>query len=273
MKLCRTLLMLTVLMPASLIAGVVFEIETTTYHGGEQETDTSEMLVKDKMLKMAVSGENEITGNAMIYRGDKKELMMIDHGRKVYNVIDEATVRNLASQFGQLNEQLEKALAQVPESQRAMVKEMMEKQMPAAVQKNAPVIDIRKTGETKDVNGYASEKFEVYRDKAKVSELWVTDWSNIKAGNEASGAFREMAKFFKAMMESFESVSGTRNFTDSFFSHMSELNGFPVLSKQFDGNGSVESESRLLSATPRDLQNTQFEPPEGYQRQAMPGLN
>ena len=273
MKFFRPLLLLTLLSPTALLAGVVFEVETKSFHSGKAQVDTSEMLVEGKKLKMAVSGETESTGNAMIYRGDKKEMMMIDHGRKTYSVIDEATIRNLASQLGQINQQMEKALAQVPESQRAMVKEMMEKQMPAAVQRDAPVIDIRKTGETSSVNGYPSEKFEVYRDDRKVSELWVTDWNNIKAGAEAAEAFREMAQFFRKMMESFQSVSGNRNFTDSFFGHMSELNGFPVLSKQYDASGSLESESRLVSATPRSMENAQFEAPAGYQKQTLPGVD
>jgi hypothetical protein len=50
---------------------------------------------------------------------------------------------------------------------------------------------------------------------------------------------------------------------------MRELGGYPVLTREFDGSGRAESESRLKSARSSDIDPALFDPPQGYRRKDL----
>ena len=50
---------------------------------------------------------------------------------------------------------------------------------------------------------------------------------------------------------------------------MREMNGFPVVAREFDDNGEFEGMSALKSATRQTLKPEDFEPPAGYKRQDL----
>ena len=56
---------------------------------------------------------------------------------------------------------------------------------------------------------------------------------------------------------------------DQAFVHMKEMGGFPVVTRDFTDDGSLESESSLHSARRQTLDPDAFEPPSGYKRQEM----
>jgi hypothetical protein len=55
------------------------------------------------------------------------------------------------------------------------------------------------------------------------------------------------------------------------YEFMMELNGFPVVTREFDERGTLESETRLRSARQQTLNPADFEPPAGFTRQQLPG--
>jgi hypothetical protein len=82
-----------------------------------------------------------------------------------------------------------------------------------------------------------------------------------------------MAEFFREMMDAFSSAAGpaggfVSQFGDSAFEVMGELEGFPVVTREFDG-GELESEATLRSARRQTIDPDAFEPPSGYKRQQM----
>lgn len=259
----------TVLMLAGpALAGVVYEIDVTDHQQSPPQTESMQTAVEGRHLKLGVASGGENGNGEMIYHGDRKEMVWIDHDRKTYFVIDETTMRELAKQIDDAMKMMEQALANVPESQRAMVEDMMRKKMPQAQNVERPKTELRKTGETAQHNGYPCVKYEVLREGQKIRELWVTDWANIEGGAEVAELFYEMSEFFQEMLDSLPKFADSGG-SDQALEHMREMSGFPVITRELSDDGSIESESSLTSARSQNLDPDAFEPPSGYKRQEM----
>jgi hypothetical protein len=250
------------------VAGVVYEIEVTNHQQSPQKTENMETAVEGRLLKIGVPAGGQAGDGEMIYRGDQREMIFIDHDKKSYYVIDEETMKALAAQINEAMSMMEQALANVPEGQRAMVEEMMKKKMPQPQNVERPKTELRNTGERAEHNGYPCVKYEVLRDGRTIRELWVTDWKNIEGGADVAELFVDMSQFFKEMLDSLPKIAGEGG-ADQAFEYMKEIGGFPVVSREFDNDGTLESESSLQSARSQTLDPDTFEPPAGYKRQDM----
>jgi len=248
-------------------AGVVYEIEVTDHAQSPPKSESMETAVEGRLLKMGVPAGGRGGDGEMIYRGDRREMVWVDHDRKSYFVIDEETMKAFAAQINEAMEMMEQALANVPEAQRPMIEEMMKKKMPQTQKVERPKTDLQKTGEMAEHNGYPCVRYEVLRDGRAIRELWVTDWENIEGGAEVADLFQEMAEFFKQMLESLPKFA--ENSADQPFEHLKDLGGFPVITRELADDGTIERESSLRSARRQKLDPAAFEPPAGYKRQEM----
>jgi len=225
-------------------------------------------------LQMEMPSNEQGQNSEMIYRGDRDEMVIVDHGQKTFMVMDEAAIQKIGGLANEAMKQMEEALKNVPEDRRAMVEQMMKERLgDVGATSKAPTVEVRKTTERATRKGYPCEKFEVHQGGRKVRDLWVTDWKNIEGAAEARGAFEDMADFFQQLTASlpkggmFSGASSGSN----IMTEMKDLNGFPVEGTEFSEDGSVESEFSLKSSQRRTLDPDEFEPPAGYKRQSMPG--
>ena len=257
-----------------LSAGVVFELQNSNSYGGERSVENNRFSVDGKKLKMHVNDNRAGSNSTMIFRGDRREMVVVNHDDKSYMVIDQQALTAIGGQMSKAMQQMEEAMKNVPPEQRAMMEKLMKGRMPAAMgNKTRAKTEVRNSGESGTENGYPVTRYQMFRDGVKTRELWVTDWKNVDGGNEARAAFDEMAAFFKQMMDAFSSgpMGGFgAQFDDNPFEYMNKIDGFPVVTKELTGNGSVENETRLISSERRSLDAAEFEPPAGYKRQAMP---
>ena len=263
-----------VLATTPLFAGGVFEIETKDHDSSPPRTESIAMLVDGRNLKSEPGASGKRSQMTMIYRGDRREMVVLDHGKKSYFVMDQQMMKKMAGQMSQAMRQMQESLKNVPAEQRAMVEKMMKQRMPAMQPPQRPTIVVRKTADRAELHGYPCVKYEVLREGRKIKELWVTDWANVEGGSEVVDVFRDMATFFSEMLESFSGGAGpglARTVGDSVFQHMNELDGFPVVTRDYGDDGSLESESALHSAKQRAVDAAEFEPPVGYKRQQMMG--
>lgn len=276
MKKILGLLLITGLAAGALAAGVVYEIEVTDHGQSPPRTEDSRMSAEGKNLKMGVSaGERGGAAGEMIFRGDRREMVIVDHDDESYTVIDEQAIESVAGQVGAMMAQMQEALKNVPEGQRAAVEEMMKKRMPQEAPAR-PRREVRRTGEHGDKAGYPCVKYEVLRDGRVVQELWVTDWNNLEGSAEVRQLFGEMAAFFKEMMDAFAGAAGelgglAGGLGDNMFDLFDRIDGFPAVTRDLDADGSLDEESTLRSARRQDLDPEEFEPPAGYKRRTLFG--
>ncbi len=262
------LFMSVVVLSTSAVAGVVYQIEVTDHQKAPPSSESIETAVEGRLLKVQTSGGATGGNGEMIYNGDRREMVLVDHDTKSYSVIDEKTMKELAEQIGQAMSMIEQALANVPEGQRAQVEAMMKKKMPQLETAQRTKTELKQTGERSELHGYPCVKYVVLRDGRPIRELWVTDWKNVEGGDEVVDLFLEMSEFFQEMLDSLPKLADGGG-ADQAFEHMREMNGFPVVSRELDDDGSLESESSLLAATRRDLGPDAFEPPSGYKLREM----
>lgn len=248
-------------------AGVVFEIESTEHDGDSQRTVSIEATVEGENIKMDVP-ERDGGASEMIYRGDRKEMVIIDHDEKSYMVIDQEVIESMG---GQIRQAMEAALANVPESQRAAAEKMMKERM-GAMSSELPATKIRRTDERAEKAGFPCVKYETLKGDGVVSEMWVTPWDKIDGADDAVAAFESMAGFFEEVIAGFAAAGvPMADAFDNPFEHMKKVGGFPVLTRELADDGSVESEAILRSSRRQRIDPADFEPPAGYARRSMFG--
>ena len=265
--------------PPAANPGVVYEIEVTDHEQSPPRTETMEVVAEGKNLTMEVqSGEGDSKGT-MIFRGDrgkKGEMVYVDTEKQAYYVMDDATIERMGGMFDEAQKRMEEALQHLTEEQREAIRKAQEQGVggagiPGAMKPPRAKSELKKTGERDTKNGYPCVKYDVYRDGQKIRELWVTDWDNVEGGAEARGAFLAMADFIEYMLETLPEAGpfGGPDDGDNMFDRIEEMNGFPIVTREFGDDGSLEGESSLRSARHRTLDPDAFEPPSGYKRMSM----
>jgi hypothetical protein len=246
-------------------AGVVYEVENKDMTASEGEVTTASIAIEGNLMKMDVTSADKDQAGEIIYRSDRREMVMVNHGDRSYFVLDEEQLKAMADQISQAMASMEQALAGMPESQRAQMEKMMKDRMPGMSSKRQPS-ELKKTGESDTISGYPCVKYEVWRGGSKERELWVTDWSNVEGGSETAKTFTEMADFMQEMLDSLPQMGGGESLGDATFEHMKEMNGYPVMTREYSTDGVVQNESKLKSARQATLDPADFEPPKKYKR-------
>jgi hypothetical protein len=253
----------------SALAGVIFEMDQK--YDGPEELNKITGKVEGNKLRMDFY-RNGAEQGSMIYRGDRKEMITIDHQAKTCFVIDKETMDSLAKQMEQAMAQYEEAMKTVPPEHRKMMEEKFKQHMPGDVGGKSNVEPVIKKAGGGKVNGYSCTKYDVYKGAEKVWQHCVTNWGNIEGGGEMQSVMHEMGDFMDQMTKSFAKSSGplgsSAKFNRSVFNQLHKLDGFPVQALEFE-NGVVESESTLKSSKETSVDPTDFEPPVGYRKQSM----
>jgi len=263
------------LLAAPLWAGVVYQVDVVDHGRSSGETETMETRAQGGNLAMNVPGGRGGRDGKVIYRGDRREMIVINDEDRTYMVIDSEMAEQIAGQLNSAMSQLQEALENVPEGQREAMEKMLKERMPQQAAPQVDPFEIVKTGKTDTVNGYGCTYYRVEQAGRTQNEMCVTPWSRIEGGDEAASTFKDMAAFASELMSAFSSMSGLGNLMpqggiQGIFTQFEKLDGFPVVVREFDELGELESEATLRSAERRTLDPADFEPPAGYKRQEMP---
>ena len=206
-------------------------------------------------------------------------MIILDHAQGSYMIIDQARMNAMASQVSQAMTQMQEALAAMPPEQRALAEQMMQRQFPAAAPKQSPKQSpdiINALGSHGEVAGIECRNYEVMRDGRKVRELCMSDWDDIAGGQETAEALKDVAGFFESMRQAFSGAGAMDAFDrqQELFGHMNELDGYPILYRDFSASGALERQVILTSARQEDVSPRFFKPPQGYKLQKLPqGMN
>jgi hypothetical protein len=257
---------------AAQTAGVVIELTSIDHRESPARTDISRLQIADGNVAMAVEGES--TGT-MIFRGNDRTMIAIDHERRSYIEIDEETLSALAAQMNAAMAQMQQMLENMPAEQRAMMERMMDQggipgmEMPGMA--DLPEIDVRDTGRTESQGGYSTRVFEVFEDGELARRVWMAPWDEVEGGAEARDAMAGMVEFFDSFLESLPQMSGNDSMMRNPFRYLDLDQGMPILTHELAEDGSIEQESSVSSVAREQIEGGTFAPPEGYSRQELPG--
>ena len=231
----------------------------------DNETLRGVIYFGQKMLRLDPERQGDMNAS-VIFRGDRQHLVVLDHNRKSYFILDDRVVSRVSSQLEDVMAQMETQLAKLPPEQREMARRVMESRMPstatAAKQEQIPHrVEVRQ--ETRDINGYSCQLFEVFRGKQKVSSVWSTkevDYKNLM------NIFRELNRFSQRIRQS----ARFANFeTGVDFLGFEGLEGFPILVETFEDGRLVQRTSFTKVAPSRKA--VRFEPDPGRSPATAPG--
>ncbi len=112
--------------------------------------------------------------------------------------------------------------------------------------------DFEKTDETKEINGYKTEKW-TYKDNSGITEAWMT---------KDLGAF---IFFNNPMARSSNQPTWQKEIENAGY--------FPMMVIHKDENGNITSKMEVTSVEKKSLDNSMFEAPSDYKKMNMPMMN
>ncbi|HET6629195.1 MAG TPA: DUF4412 domain-containing protein [Woeseiaceae bacterium] len=263
----KVLLVATLALPLPALAGGVLVLEVKEYYEDPPVVSTIEISTREDATRMEVATPGRQESGGTIYRGDSGEMIVLDHGNETYYVLDEASMQQMGAQLSGAMKQMQEALEAMPPEQRAMAEKMMKQHMPQGTgQPQPPPATVHALDREDTVSGFECDYYEVRRADRKIRELCVTPWEEIPGGRDIADAMLDMAGFFDRMTSALSKETGiaVMGGQQEIFAHLEELDGYPVLTREFDRGGAVASESVLKSATAEELDPSVFEPPTGY---------
>lgn len=224
-------------------AGSVLEFQTTEFGGGEPIVGTVQISTSGNATRLEIISVSSLEAGGMIYRVDSKEMIILDHAQGQYMVIDRQQLTGAS-------------LADEPPQRRSYT-----------------INDLNSHGE---VAGVACRNYEVVSRGRKIRELCMSDWDDIHGGQETANAIKGIADFFAGMRQAHSATGGMDVFDrqQELFGHMQELDGYPVLYRDFSASGSLERQTLLTGAREEAIAAGFFDPPAGYRLQELPqGMN
>lgn len=257
--------LLSIVLISQTFAGSVLVFATKEFGHPEPIVGTVQMSTEGLDIRLEIVSVSSAEAGGLIFHGDRNEMIILDHLQGNYLVIDQNQMNAMAGQVSLAMAQMQEALAEMPPEERALAEQMMQRQIsPQPPQKSPNTINA--LGSHGTVAGIACQNYEVIRDGWKVRELCVSDWDDIEGGRETAAALKGVTDFFEDMRQAFSGAGGMDVFDrqQELFGHMSELDGYPVLYRDFDASGALEREVQLTSAGKQDVSPGFFDPPNGY---------
>ena len=257
-------LLLAPFIEAPLLAETIFNFETLDTSGAQ--VDTSTVAVGDSLLKIDGEANDGSPQPTIIFRGDLGEMLIIDHAQESYFILDGATMAGIAAQLNQFISQLQAQLAQLPEDQRVLVEQTLSQSM--GLDTLPPTIEVTASGESMNVGGYDCAMYSVLSDGVMTDQFCIASWANFPAN--VATTFQEMTGFFVDISSAVDSgpLAGSFTMVGSSFTALDQVDGFPVLSRDFE-DGVLVSESLLTSTETAQLDPGAYDPPANYVQQTI----
>jgi hypothetical protein len=229
-------------------AGTVFEFETSEFDGPEPILGTVQMSTAGSNTRLEIISVSSNEAGGLIFHGDSKELIILDHLQGTYIVIDQNLMNATTGQADPEIPETQEDPAQMSPEERATAEQGAERQIPAPQQDQ-----IKSLGSRGEVAGVPCHNYEVLRGARKVREMCVSRWQDLAGGQETATALRGVVDFFEGLRQAF---AGTSN--------MGDLDGYPVLYRDFEPSGRMVRETRLTAARQKDISPEFFSPPKTY---------
>ena len=245
-------------------AGWVFQMTTTVLATGA--SSVGEMIVVGDRIKMSGMGAEAGAEGDMNFLGDVGEIGELvyndDENRKFFRM-NKQTVEELSSQLGDVQRQMDEAMAGIPEAQRRAIMERAGRGgMPGMPGMAVPVVEVRRTDETATKQGYPCVKYELVVDGRVTQIMWMTEWSNVEGASAAGGTFEKFFGFMTYLREAMP--SGPMFGGADAMQGMDFRERFAVVTVMLDRNGEPTQETVLTDVSRREVDLSEIGPKEGY---------
>lgn len=249
-----------VLAAAEAWAGVVIEMEVKRPDTGDKPAVET---IYAEGTNLRIDPGNDAGKTTALFRDET--MWLLSHEKKSGHKITKGDMEQLGSQISGMMKQMEAELSKLPPDQRAMAERVMKGALAAKMAgAGGPSGPQRiEAGAPERVGAYSCTPHTLYSGEEKVWEVCAGQGDLPAAATEAIQALRAMSEFTAELQEVLRQgpFSGM---VDTSYSAMSEVSGFPVRVRAFQG-GKIWSESTLKSIASKDLDDAMFSVPVDYE--------
>ncbi|MEM1178221.1 MAG: hypothetical protein AAGM22_07755 [Acidobacteriota bacterium] len=264
-------------LPAVADAGVILRT-TTTYHAEKPprtEVTSTKAHAGSLRIDVAKPGDGEAAeGDALhstIFRGAFGDFLIVDHGDRVFTVLDDQAIKDLEAQLQYTMLQLDRQMAELPPEQRRKMREALK----GGEVKAEP--EMVKTDKVEERGGLSCQLYEFRRGEELVRAVWVAPWDEVTGGKELRAALEGMQGFNARLEEAFKSIKSEAlggaqvfDFGPNPFQGFDRFDGLPVHTVEYE-NGEPSFETSVVATEEVELNQADFVPPSNYQRRSWAG--
>jgi len=227
--------------------GLYWENQTTA--AGEK-TRTAQIYAMPKKMKIVSNG-----GGIIIIRGDQEKLYTVTPAKKTYMVFTfaelEATAKTARSAMQAAMERMQKQIKDLPPDKRAKVEKLLHG-IAGSASEQASAVEVKRTGETKSVSGYASTRYVATANGKTVLSAWTTpDVKGFAALRDDWLAYQ------RRMIELNRGVAG------EIIEAYAKIAGFPMETEI------GRMKTVVTKIEPRNIPPSEFEVPAGYRQEKI----
>lgn len=219
---------------------LLFGLSSVVFADAELAFTQGNTLISDGKV---LFGEKDIS---VLYEDGQDFFVVIDHGKKTYVRLEKGFADEVVSQ---VNAEMEKALAGLPEAQRAMAEQHMKSMMPQA--QEAPKIEAQRTGESDNVAGIDCNVVKLVDSDGTVDSVLCV--APHDALGVSSADYQTLIRAGKAMQD-MAAMSGKDSAQDDF----EKMGGIPI---RFN---SKYQNSELVSFDDADVDAARLQIPANY---------
>lgn len=223
---------------------------------------SGEIFITPTKLKMSTN-DHKNRASDILFFNDTKLMLMVNHKNEEVSEITKEDMAKMKAQMDEVKKQLDEInmqLENAPEAQREMMKKIMGGQIEALMKKgNMIEIKYSKTGRSDNLNGWRCDEYIATMNDEKISEVWVTNFSNIDF---------EMSDF-QIMFDYAEYMT---NFTGDFLKGLNfkgiepDYEGYPIKTISFYNDKQIY-ETIILEYKRMDFNNDVFTVPADYDKE------
>ncbi len=255
---------------AILLCGTAASATTMVYDSDGNSDGPGTVYLTDNAMRMGAGD-----GNWVLFDRSANTMFIVDDQAQEYFVIDDAQIQALGETLGNVNKQIEEALAALPPGQRAQARAMMESMMPGggAPASSAPkdIVDVGFTGRSDKVAGIQCEIVETRINNELESELCIADSDDLNISRGEKATIAAMGDFAENMLNTMQEHAGSlfpSNFSSGSIIEVLD-NGIPI--RMIDKSNNDVSQLESISHDAISIELTSV--PANYDRKPFgPGL-
>lgn len=248
-----TIFVLTIAINFTSFAGV--KLEYINYEGNDKSDATTNVVIltDTEMLIENNSSEGNVT---MVYNSELDNITIVNHTNKQYMKFSKEKLESMKKQISGYMDQIKQQLANLPDAQRKQMEKMMEQQMGGPL---STEYTISNTGNSKNINGWNTTKYELKADGSTTSEIWATSFSELDVNSNDLKIMKDFTQFSATMLDAIPNAK-----KDPFSAIYDEFEGLPVMTKNIKTNSVSE-----LTSVENYSNDIEFEIPNDYTEQSL----
>jgi hypothetical protein len=228
-----TVFVLTIAISATTLAGIKLEYN---YYDNNDKFDATTNIVIMTETEMLIENNTTEGRVTMFYNAEIDNITVVNHTNKQYMKFSKKKLESLKKQITGYMDQVKQQLANLPDAQRKQMEKMMEQQMGGI---STTEYTVSKTGNSENINGWSTTKYELKADGSKNSEIWATDFNQLDINENDFNIMKKFSEFTATMLDA---IPNTQK--DPFSAIYDEFKGLPVRTVNIKTN-SVSELSRV----------------------------